>query len=84
MCRIDRLMGELLAPMTQELAELRTELARLQAERGQYLEALGNLYALVNGESPALLDSDSGGDARLALEIEVLLGNDYANITKDI
>jgi hypothetical protein len=36
-------------------------------------EALRELTALVRGECPSLLDEDSGGDARLALEIDALL-----------
>jgi len=35
--------------------------------------ALVELTAMVRGECPSLLDDDSGGNARLALEIEALL-----------
>lgn len=52
--------------MQRENAEQRQEIARLR-------EALRELHAVVNGECPSLLNEDSGGDARLALEIEELL-----------
>lgn len=35
--------------------------------------ALAELYAMVKGECPSLLDEDMGGNARLDLEIEELL-----------
>jgi len=44
----------------------------LAASRDMY-EALKELYAVVKGECPSLLDEDSGGDSRLALEIESVL-----------
>lgn len=40
------------------------------------LTALKELHALVKGESPSLLNEDSGGDARLALKIEALIENE--------
>jgi len=36
-------------------------------------EVLIELYALVQGECPRLLDEDSGGDAELQLKIEQAL-----------
>lgn len=46
--------------------EQRAEVARLR-------EALKNIFALVIGECPSLLNEDSGGDAVLCLEIENIL-----------
>ena len=43
--------------------------ARLIAAAPELLKALEKLYALVEGESPSLLDEDSGGDSRLDIEI---------------
>jgi len=37
--------------------------------------ALTELHATVKGECPSLLNEDSGGSARLALEIDALLGD---------
>lgn len=37
--------------------------------------ALSELYAMVRGECPSLLNEDSGGNAKLALEIEDLLNS---------
>lgn len=42
-------------------------------ERERLRSALQELYATVLGECPSLLREDSGGDARLSLEIERLL-----------
>jgi hypothetical protein len=39
----------------------------------ELLSELSELYSLVNGECPSLLDEDSGGDARLDLAIEDLI-----------
>ena len=47
------------------------EIARLR-------EALSELYAQVKGECPSLLNEDSGGDAKLDLEIESLLKEELA------
>lgn len=38
------------------------------------VDALTELHAQVRGECPSLLNEDSGGDARLSMEIERLLG----------
>lgn len=40
------------------------------------LDALRQLYALVKGECPQLLEEDRGGDGVLALEIEELLAEE--------
>ncbi len=46
------------------------------AEENKRLKSLlRELYATVNGESPALLDEDSGGNSVLALDIEDALRN---------
>lgn len=50
--------------------EMMEEISRLR-------EALAELYALVKGECPSLLNEDSGGDAKLALEIEGLLKEEH-------
>lgn len=47
--------------------------AHLIAAAPDMYEALKELYAVVKGECPSLLDEDSGGDSRLALEIESAL-----------
>lgn len=44
--------------------------ARLIAAAPELLDALENLFALVKGECPSLLNEDSGGDAELCLKIE--------------
>lgn len=49
------------------------EIDRLVDENGKWRDALTELHAMVKGESSWLLDEDSGGSARLALEIEALL-----------
>lgn len=47
---------------------------REAAEKKEHaIRLLENLYALVKGESPSLLNEDSGGDVVLALEIEIFL-----------
>lgn len=45
--------------------------------------ALTELHAVVKGESPSLLNGDSGGDAELALEIERLL-HDVGPVVKGV
>lgn len=37
--------------------------------------ALRELHAMVQGECPSLLNEDSGGNARLDIQINALLGN---------
>lgn len=44
--------------------------ANVMAAGPELYEALKELHALVLGECPSLLDEDSGGDARLCMEIE--------------
>lgn len=51
-----------------EYHDMRAKIARLQA-------ALRELHATVEGECPSLLNEDSGGNARLALEIGDLLAD---------
>ena len=41
-------------------------------------QLLSELYALVKGECPSLLDEDSGGDSNLAIKIETLLAGSAA------
>jgi len=38
-------------------------------------DALTELYALVRGECPSLLNEDSGGDAQLDLRIQALVSD---------
>jgi len=52
-------------------------LAGLIAERDAAREALADLFALVEGECPSLLNEDSGGDSGLGIRIEDIL--DYEN-----
>lgn len=44
-----------------------------EAQRDALRAALTQLHALVCGECPSLLNEDSGGDARLAMQIEATL-----------
>lgn len=77
------LMRDLLAALhDQEVAQARLEadlgswrrVADMrEAERLALAGALEDLVALVRGESPSLLDEDSGGDALLSLTIDDLL-----------
>lgn len=57
---------DLLLGIKDHDAEQRAEIARVRA-------VLKELHALVKGECPSLLNEDSGGDARLALQIEEAL-----------
>lgn len=43
---------------------------KLQQENERLREALKELHAMVKGECPSLLDEDSGGNARLDMQIE--------------
>lgn len=43
--------------------------AVLETSHAELLKALKNLYCLVQGECPSLLDEDSGGSAHLDIEI---------------
>jgi hypothetical protein len=44
-----------------------------EAENARLREALQELFALVRGECPRLLDEDRDGDARLSIEIDAAL-----------
>lgn len=55
------------------------ELTAFRPEGDNVAEALRELHALVKGECPSLLDEDSGGNSRLAMEIEDAL----ASLTKE-
>lgn len=83
-----KLMQQANAKQRQEIERLQAELARLKSELSHWSwvrfkqieeenarlrEALENLYALVQGECPRLLNEDSGGDAQLSMEIEQAL-----------
>ncbi len=46
---------------------------QFKAERDALVEALRELHSVVWGECPSLLNEDSGGDAKLDLEIRALL-----------
>lgn len=50
-------------------AECRKANARLIAAVPELLECLRELYAIVRGECPSLLNEDSGGNAELELAI---------------
>ena len=58
------------AEQRQQIEQQAQEIARLR-------EALRELHALAKGECPSLLNEDSGGDAKLALEIEGLLKEEH-------
>jgi hypothetical protein len=49
------------------------EITRLREQRAKLVLALEELYATVKGESPGLLNEDSGGSAKLDLMIQALL-----------
>lgn len=55
-----------------DTAELEAVATLFQAAPLLY-EALEELYALVDGECPSLLDEDKGGDARLDMAINTAL-----------
>lgn len=55
---------------------LAADLTAILSERKALREALGELFALVKGECPRLLNEDSGGNAVLALKIEAALKGD--------
>ena len=48
-------------------------IAEYAAHEQRLASALREIHATVKGECPSLLDEDSGGNARLDLEIESLL-----------
>lgn len=54
-------------------ADQRQRIEELEKQNAALREALRELHAVVCGECPSLLDEDSGGDARLALQIEEAL-----------
>jgi hypothetical protein len=56
-----------------ESEEKRTEELNQKLARAKYL--LEELYALVIGECPSLLDDDSGGNGEFALKIEEFLAS---------
>lgn len=57
------------------LAEMQASaIAALEAECSELRRLLTELHALVQGESPRLLDEDCGGDGQLALNIAAKLG----------
>ena len=70
-------LREKIASMEQEWLDDRNDMLAkveaLQAENVTLWAALSELAALVLGECPSLLDEDSGGNSRLAIEIEDLL-----------
>lgn len=60
--------------ITEQCASAERELNRAwQAPHVEAIRVLADLYALVRGECPRLLNEDSGGDAALALRIEAAL-----------
>lgn len=61
------------AEQRAEIERLQAQLATAKQEIARLREALSELHAQVQGECPSLLNEDSGGDAKLALEIESLL-----------
>jgi len=61
--------------LTSFLNEVLEEMCReyAKAELAAAKTALAELYALVDGECPSLLDDDSGGNSNFALRIEDIL-----------
>ena len=82
-CRMVKWYGEQGYPRSGEIAKLyamraRNRGANDQGQQGdggvnRLRSALVELTAMVRGECPSLLDGDSGGNDRLALEIDDLL-----------
>lgn len=64
---------------------LRTALTSYAEDKVKETKALlGELFAMVKGECPSLLNEDSGGNAKLALEIEKTLSHtEESNPTKE-
>jgi hypothetical protein len=68
------LMG-LLAEARQRAETAEATLARQAAEIAELEGLLSELVAMVRGECPSILDEDSGGSARLSMDIDAALGN---------
>jgi hypothetical protein len=71
MSALDAIVGKPLDSMTAAAQAAAPAGRQELAERA--IAALRELHATVRGECPSLLDEDSGGTARLALEIEDVL-----------
>lgn len=65
--------GRWCAKLQDENNTLKAELAQTKQREARLREALTELYALVRGECPRLLNEDSGGDAELACKIDTAL-----------
>lgn len=59
-----------------------SEYWHLFAAAPELFAALEELYAVVKGECPSLLNEDSGGDAELSLEIESVLTKARGEISR--
>ena len=59
-----------LVAQAQEIDKLKAKLAEVKQREARLQRILGEIYSLVMGESPRLLDEDSGGDAVLAIDIQ--------------
>jgi hypothetical protein len=59
--------------MRRLYTERDTQYVAAESELVKMREALRELHAMVRGECPSLLDEDSGGNSKLALEIEAVL-----------
>lgn len=57
----------------QELAAADARTTKAEAERNELRNTLGELFALVHGECPSLLNEDSGGDSRLDMTVRKIL-----------
>lgn len=55
------------------IEKLQAENAALRQRVAELENALSEIFSMVNGEASHLLDEDSGGNARLYLEIDALL-----------
>lgn len=58
----------------EQLSNAMAKLAEAEARDGVMRELLGELTATVRGESPRLLNEDSGGNADLSIRIDAALG----------
>lgn len=67
----------IIVSLESETASQRALIEQQAKEIAGLRDALRELHAIVKGECPSLLNEDSGGDAKLAIEIEALLKEEH-------